>query len=713
MFKTRFTIFFLLVSFSTFAQKSAKEWYKDADAYFQKQRFEKAYNAYIEGLKLDPTKTEVFAKIGASACEKGAFEEAKKYLTIALEQKKIDEKTYFYLGKTAQNNSEFKDAVIHYKKYLTLIKSSAPDRRMVKDEIKRCAAGLNFPDNSTKVFVQNMGEQANSLFDDFAPVVSPTSDEKIYFSSSREGAVGGRRNEEGLRDEKFGTFCADMFSTKIVNGDWSEPKALSYLINSPRHDVLLDFSSDGQQMYYFRGYNLLGGEILVDTFKTFEDRTLNSTPFKSPMLVEIGDGTPYFVNDTMLIFSSRRPGGYGGLDLYYTLFQNGTWQEAVNLGKSINSAYDETTPFLAINGRTLYFSSNNTRGIGDFDIYKSTFDDEKLVWTMPENLGIPINSAGEDAFFRLNSDGSKGFFSSKRKDGFGERDLYIAYYKNPLLEQDNVSVPDLFFKVKKKNAVIDNENSDENVVKVVNYRFSNLLYDKDADLVSAKNRNTLDNMVAFLTKNPTVKVSIVSHSEETSTLDLDAFLSVKRAEKISEYLVKNGCNANQIAVLGCGSSFPIALNNTDGNVNKTGQKFNRRIDLFFANYQKLPVKLDFDDQIIPDYLQSGEYFRFKNVYKGLSYRVQIANMKQMYQGDVLKKYPDVTVEKAPLSDSYDFCIGIFNNFANAERLQKDLTSQGLTSVKIIPYISGFSVAENAKSFLTQYPDLQNFINKKK
>ena len=703
----------LLLPTFLFGQKTGKEWLKDAETYFENQRFERALSAYLEYRKLEPANNEVFANLGASCYEIGAIDDAKRYLNYALEQKRVDDKTYLYMAKTLHANNEFKEAIIQYKKYLTLIKSSAPDRKMVKDDIKRCAVGLNFPDNNSKVFVQNMGDKVNSNFDDFGPVLSPSSDDKIYFSSARNGAVGGLRDENGLRDEKLGAYCSDMFSTKVSNGDWGEPKPLSYLINSPRHDVILDFSSDGKQMYYYRGYSLFSGDIFVDTFKVFDERTLQTTPFKSPMNSEYGDGTPFFVNDTMMLFSSRVKGGRGGTDLYYALFKNGAWKTPQSFGNQVNSVYDEVCPSLSTDGRTLYFSSNNPKGIGSFDIYKSVFDDETLAWSAPENLGFPINSAGEDAYFRLSSDGSKGYFSSKRKDGMGERDLYIAYFKSALTEQDNVSQPDLFFKVKKKDVAKSENEDDKPENKIVNYRFSPLTYDKDADLVSAKNKNTLDNVIAFLTKNPTVKLALVSHSEETTTLDLDAFLSVKRAEKVSDYLVKNGCKASQISVMGCGSSFTLAQNNTDGNPNKIGQKFNRRVDLFFQNYQKLPVKLEFDEQIIPDYMQSGEYFRFKNIYKGLSYRVQIASMKQLYQGEILKKYPDVTIEKALGNDNYDFSIGIFASFENANNLQKDLLKQGIATAIVVPYVSGFNIAENAKNLVNQYPDLQNFVGKKK
>ncbi len=695
-----------------FAQKSAKEWRKDADTYLDKQCYERSLAAYLEYRKLNPKDNDIYPEMGKCAYEIGAYDDAKRFLTYAFEQKSVATSAYLSMGKTMQALGEYKDAIANYKKYLTLIKSSASDRRMVKDEIKRCASGLNFTDNNSKVFVQNMGDKVNSDGDDFGPIISPNSDEKIYFSSARSISVGGLRDEEGIRDSKFGQYCADIYTTKISSGDWAEPKALSYLINSPRHDVALDFSKDGTLMFYYKGFNLFSGEIYVDTFKTFDERTLNSTPLNSPMNGLAGDGTPFFANDSVMIFSSRRSGGFGGADLYYSIFQNEKWSDAKNFGNNVNSGYDEVSPFLATDGRTLYFSSNHTNGIGDFDIYKCIFDDKTLAWSLPENLGIPINSAGEDAFFRLTKDGTKGFFSSKRKDGYGKRDLYTAYYKSPLAEQVNLSEPDFFFKVKPTELANSNQEDENAAAKIITYKFYPIVYDKDADLLSGKNKATLDAMIDFLNRNENVKVTIVSHSDETTNIDLDAFLSVKRAEKISEFMVKNACKAQQINILGCGSSFPIADNVSDGQPNKIGQKLNRRLELFFHNYQKLPVKLEFDETLVPEYMQSDEHFRFKNIYKGLSYRVQVASMKQMYQGDVLRKYPDVTVEKNGIKDTYDFSIGMFTSFQNADRLQKDLQAQGINAI-VVPYISGLSVVDTVKNYSSQYPDLQNFMKNKK
>lgn len=124
---------------------------------------------------------------------------------------------------------------------------------------------------------------------------------------------------------------------------------------------------------------------------------------------------------TMLYFSSDMPGGFGGQDLYRSIFKNGEWSKPVNLGETINTKYDEVSPFIDRN-IALYFSSNGQAGLGGLDIFKAdvTGDD----FDEPKNLGYPVNSRLDDFGVSIHSTGRKGFFTSNRKGGGFSDDLY-------------------------------------------------------------------------------------------------------------------------------------------------------------------------------------------------------------------------------------------------------------------------------------------------
>ncbi len=708
--------FFCIFTNIVLAQKSAKDLLRDANSYYNLEKYDNALENYFELQKKTPVNLDIQTRMAVCYYQVGNIDESLRYLNYVISQdKKPDPIVPLCMARCLHENLDFKEAIRWYKKYLAAASKKAKEYAGVKDDIKRCAKGLKIKNLSSENFIQNLGEGVNTVGDEFAPILSPNNDEKIYFSSARGSSLGGLRNEEGIRDDKAGFYSSDIFSAQVENGEWGGVRPLSYLLNGPRHDVALDFSSDGQQMYYYRGYNLFSGDIYVDTFKTFEERTLNTSPFRSPMNVEDGDGTPFFVNDTFLLFASRRSGGQGGADLYYSLFQNGSWQTPNNFGADVNSAYDEICPFLAADGRTLYFSSNNLQSMGGFDIFKTTYVDDSLRWTMPENLALPINSPSDDAFFRLNSDGTKAFFSSHRKGGFGQRDIYSAFFRKGLEEQTTASVPDLFFKVPaiqaaKKPIVEDKPKVEPTII----YTVSQISYDKENEILSAKNQKTLNALLAILKKNADTRVRLVSHTETNAGTSLDAFLSIKRNEKVAEYLVKEGIASDKIDLLGCGANYSVALNNIEGEASVAGQRFNRRIEIFFTKEDK-SLKINMESPEVPDYLQSGEFFRFKNIDKGLSYRVRIASLKQMYNGDIVERYPDLMIEKNAGESTYQYSLGLFPTFEQAERLRKDLELQGIPSAQVIPYVAGWRLQndDDAKKNITQYPDLQKFINRKK
>lgn len=125
-----------------------------------------------------------------------------------------------------------------------------------------------------------------------------------------------------------------------------------------------------------------------------------------------------------LYFASDRPGGYGGRDIYRLIrLPNGEWSKAQNMGPEINTIYDEDSPFIAVNNKTLYYASNGPESMGGFDIFV-TFRDAENNWSEPSNLGFPINSTGDDIYYTTTVDGLRGYLSSFRKNGFGEIDIY-------------------------------------------------------------------------------------------------------------------------------------------------------------------------------------------------------------------------------------------------------------------------------------------------
>jgi outer membrane protein OmpA-like peptidoglycan-associated protein len=131
-------------------------------------------------------------------------------------------------------------------------------------------------------------------------------------------------------------------------------------------------------------------------------------------------------DEKTLYFSSNRPGGYGGLDIYRaTKDSKGAWSNVKNLGPKINTEVDDDGPFIDYDGTTLYFSSRGRKGMGGFDVFRATFDPAANEWSEPENLGYPINTPDDDVFFVASKDGKRAYYSSIREDGMGYLDIYV------------------------------------------------------------------------------------------------------------------------------------------------------------------------------------------------------------------------------------------------------------------------------------------------
>ena len=134
-----------------------------------------------------------------------------------------------------------------------------------------------------------------------------------------------------------------------------------------------------------------------------------------------------------LYFTSNREGGYGGYDIYKSeIDSKGKWGPAVNLGPEINTIFDETTPFITEDGKTLYFSSKGHFNIGGFDIFSAKKNGDS--WSKPENLGFPFNTTDDDIFFFPLKNGSIAYYSKYKETGYGENDIF----KIQIFERENI-----------------------------------------------------------------------------------------------------------------------------------------------------------------------------------------------------------------------------------------------------------------------------------
>jgi len=185
-------------------------------------------------------------------------------------------------------------------------------------------------------------------------------------------------------------------------------------------------------MYIFRtAPNLIQGNILVSSF--IDGKWTEPKQIDLPIFNESGTVTSLSISQDLstVYFSANIEGGYGGKDIYrITLMPDSSWSRPMNLGPTINTPYDEESPFIHPDGVTLYFSSQGHKNMGGYDVFRS-IKDENGNWSAPENLGYPLNSVMDELYFISTFDGKTFYLSSNREDGNGGMDLYYGEITDP------------------------------------------------------------------------------------------------------------------------------------------------------------------------------------------------------------------------------------------------------------------------------------------
>lgn len=393
-----------LVAIGLFAQKPPKKLspaqvLEIGERYYKHEKYFKAlpWMLKYESYKLK----DIDAKLKIAICyiETNRPDRAKDYLDFLLSQKNPDTEVYYNMGRTFHLQHEFDKAILYYKKYLAELKPKEEKRIAVKNKIKRCAKGLKLIYKEKLALVENLGDKINTSYDDFAPVFSPKYNNILYFSSIRDGNLGGMRDITGEPDTLAGDYRSDIYVSRLIKGEWMATAPLDERYNTIYHDVISDFSRDGSIIFYSKSpyMHFDYGDLFMNNF--FEEETSKAFKLPAPVNSKEWEGDAYLFNDNVMIFSSDREGGLGGKDLYISKKNpEGKWSPAANLGPQINTPFDEITPFLSKDGRTLFFSSNNLNSMGGFDIFKSAFSETLNNFDTPENMGLPINSAGDDAY---------------------------------------------------------------------------------------------------------------------------------------------------------------------------------------------------------------------------------------------------------------------------------------------------------------------------
>jgi outer membrane protein OmpA-like peptidoglycan-associated protein/tetratricopeptide (TPR) repeat protein len=629
-----------LYAFTISAQKiSSKNIEKLAKEYFRAEEYIQALPLYLQLDSIKPNVPHVEARLGICYLHTEFRFKAQSFLEKAKNAGYTKDHIDFYLGRAYHLNHQFDLAIQNYEHSLKHFnpkhEHDAQKIKAAQRAIEMCKAGQELIKTPIDVKIENIGNDINSPYPDYAPVIS--ADESVLiFTSRRPNTTGGQKDESNQYFEDI------YISTKDSNSKWSKPVNMGSSINTTGHDASIGLSPDGQELFVYKN------EGNGDVYYSILEGDKWSVPKKMPASINnpktwepSASITP---DERLFFFSSDREGGFGGRDIYVSKkLPNDQWALPRNLGPKINTPYDDDAPFIHPDGKTLYFSSKGHNSMGGFDIFTVYCDISKDSISGLTNVGYPINTADDDIFFVWSADGTRAYFSSVRAaDNVGEKDIYVLHRPksnvalivlrgkitskesghalsatitvtdnetnqiigvynsnsftgkytviippgknygisvnaaNHLSHSENIDIPfsEEYFELARDIVMEPLETGSLTVLNNVFFNFSKADLEKESFI-------ELDRIVKMLKENPSLIVEIAGHTDNVGNDEANQNLSEQRSESVVRYLVSQGIDPKRLCAKGYGEKFPIASNDTE-----EGRQQNRRTELIIIDTLK-------------------------------------------------------------------------------------------------------------------------------
>jgi len=411
------------------AQTRDNKKFKDAVYLMDNEAYEEAKVLFEELLGEDENDVEVLYNLGYCEMSLGAHDKSIAHFETLYSVLPPEELTssvgidvQSFIGMNYQLMLKPEEAIDLYMKVLEDVD---PSNEIVVNNLRRqiehCENAIELMAKPVKLEVTNLGPQVNSKYDDHSPLIS--ADESLLFLTSRRASSYSDLLPDGQYAERI------YYSDKEESGEWDKAKSLKELFRKQGHEAGVCLSIDGTELYIFR--NDIGGSNLYHSTFDGEDWT---EPVKLPEPINSRyDETHASISpdNSTLYFTSNREGGLGGLDIYRVRrLPNGEWAKPENM-TILNTPYDEETPMIHPDGKTLYFSSEGHNSMGKFDIFYSQLQDDGE-WSAPQNIGYPINTPDDDFFFVPTATQNIAYYASSKYEGsLGGSDIYLVEYEEP------------------------------------------------------------------------------------------------------------------------------------------------------------------------------------------------------------------------------------------------------------------------------------------
>ena len=528
-----------------FAQnrKKAERAYDKAVEFYQQEEDKKAKGLAEQSLRQDATFLKPYLLLGQLAEDAQKHEESIAYYLQGLaDNNPANAWGYWKVGTLEFRHGLYKEAKQHFEHFLSFEKQSEKHILSSQHQLKNCVFALEAIQNPVPFQPKNMGDGINSKWEEYLPSISANGE---LFVFTRRGP-----HHENIVSE-------DFYVSKQTEENWSLAENLGNSINTFGNEGAQCLSADGK-ILFFTACDREDGFGRCDIYVSFLGAkgwspaknigpSVNSKHWESQPSISPDGKELYFV--------SNRPGGQGDMDIWKSILsESGSFGKPVNLGKSINTSFDEMSPFVHMDNQTLYFASKGQVGMGDFDLFLTRRSHAKTLWGAPENLGYPINTHEVENSLIVASNGQTAYFASD-KSGFGQEDIF--WFDLPEQLQPN-KLNDL------EIDIISQESGDEIILENVHFAHNSFELDESSF-------EELGKLIGYLQKHPDLNIIIEGHTDDVGGASANQLLSENRAKSVRQYLLNAAIDSTRLSYRGYGESKPLVSNETEA-----GRAQNRR-----------------------------------------------------------------------------------------------------------------------------------------
>lgn len=502
-------------------------------------------------------------------------------------------------ARTLHKEGNYTQAINQYKLFL----EANPLNQFALNGLSGAAKAAEIKNNPTKYIVKRV-DVFNSRRGEFSPMFLPPEYDVIYITTNRDDVQGESKSAI------TGGYNNDIFVTrKDDQGKWMKPETAGS-VNTEKDEGVSTFSASGNLMYYTFCDD---GVESSSNAAIYKSRRADGSWGKGERLVFPSDSTYMYAHPSLspdgysLFFVSDMPGGYGGKDIWRASMFGEEVSYIENLGADINTAGDEMFPYVR-NDSTLYFSSDGHAGLGGLDIFKAGYSKRSKRWSI-ENMGVPMNSQGDDFGLTFDGDTESGFFSSNRGEARGSDHIYSFEYpivrvslEGFIVDKDDEFVPNATIRVvgndgtnekfngkpdgtyrfqvnrgvsyvllasaegylnsKMDLRTVTEEKDSLYYVDFVLYSINkpavleNIFYDFDKAALRDESKKELDDLIALLELNPNITIELSAHTDRKGTDEYNQRLSQRRAQSVVDYLIAHRIDKDRLTVAGYGKRQP-------------------------------------------------------------------------------------------------------------------------------------------------------------